>query len=516
MQAILVILSILILVVNIAIGALRGVGRSTLRLLLIIGAAFGAYFIAKGLSSSLSGLFVPMLEDFISSNATLAEFVQTNPEMPALVRALAQMLAAPILFLVCYMILKLLTFLLYVLLRKVMRLRGPGKIGSLLGGAGIGLAIGLVGLVIFATPVIGYTDFISRTASALESSTTVAEGGETQATSQLTQYNDSFLKPAANTPVAKQAYSVLGDTLFHNLTSAEWNGQETKLETEWFAIVGMVNEAGKLAEKPVDQYGSEESVAVHNMINRIGESRIMTYLGGNTLNGLSNAWLEGKPFFGIEAPEMGDANAQMMFNGLLRVFSTTTPELFQRDLGFFADMFDLLVKHDMFSLFAEGSGGGNAFAEKMTTSGFLKEAMGLINSNERMAPVTTAITDVGMNILIDQLGLPEEYRETCGELMDDMSDALQGSVTEEGTIDVSQLHTELNEIFADSEVEITESAAEVIANGLSEVFTPEELKTLTSEEIVDRLIDRFATAENLEKLKDKIPEDLPLDQLPVA
>jgi hypothetical protein len=130
----------------------------------------------------------------------------------------------------------------------------------------------------------------------------------------------------------------------------------------------------------------------------------------------------------------------------------------------------------------------------------------LIKANERMRPVSVAIGDVGMNILIDQLGLPEEYRENHAQLMDDMSVALQDAVSEEGEISVEQLQTGLNEAFADSGVEITESTAEVIANGLSEEFTPEELKTLTVDQITDRLIERFGSVEQAKGMLDSLPE----------
>ena len=106
MASILLLASLAILISNVLIGVLRGTGRSTLRLCTLLFSAFFAFFLAKGLASTVSGLLAPVLEDLLSSNATLAEFVQTNPEMPELIGALAQMLSAPIVFLFCYMMLK--------------------------------------------------------------------------------------------------------------------------------------------------------------------------------------------------------------------------------------------------------------------------------------------------------------------------------------------------------------------------------------------------------------------------
>ena len=500
MGAILIIVSLVILLSNVLFGALRGTGRSTLRLGTLVVAVFLAFFLATGLASAMSGLLAPVLEDLLSSNETLAEFVQTNPEMPALIRALSEMLVAPILFLICYMLLKLLTFILYFILRKVLRIKGARKAGSFLGGAGVGLVIGLIGLVVFATPVVGYADFADRTVTAL------ADDGENTAVGELAEYDQDYIKPMAQTPVARLAYVVVGDTLFDSLTTTEWNGADTSLETEWFAIVNIVGDAEVLTEKPIAEYGPQESEAIHTMIAHIGESRIVTYLGGNTLSGMAQAFLDGRPFFGIEAPAMEDANAQLILNGLLRVFATTTPELFESDLELFADLFDLLIKHRILAAFTEGEGGDADFVERMVFSGFLDEVNALIRSSERMRPVSVAIGDVGMNILIDQLGLPEEYRENHAQLMDDMSVALQEAVSDDGMISVEKLQAGLNEAFADSGVEITESTAEVIANGLSEEFTPDELKDLTVDQITDRLIERFGSVEEAKGMLDNIPE----------
>lgn len=501
MEAILLIVSLAILLSNVLIGAFRGVGRSALRLGTLILAAFLAFFLAKGISSAVSGLLAPVLEDLLSSNETLAEFVQTNPEMPALLQALAQMLAAPLLFLIFYMLLKSLTLIVYSILRKLLRIKGARKIGSFFGGAGIGLVIGLIGLVVFATPLVGYADFADRTMVALADGS--GEGGDM---GELAEYDRAYVKPMAETPIAGAAYTVVGDTLFDSLTTAEWNGEDTLLETEWFAIVSVVGDVQVLAEKPIAEYGERESLAIHTMVEHIGDSRIVTYLGGNTLSGMAQAFLEGRPFFGVEAPAMEDANATLILNGLLRVFATTTPALFESDLELFADLFDLLIKHRILAAFTEGEGEDADFVERMVASGFLDEVNALIKANERMRPVSVAIGDVGMNILIDQLGLPEEYRENHAQLMDDMSVALQDAVSEEGEISVEQLQAGLNEAFADSGVEITESTAEVIANGLSEEFTPEELKTLTVDQITDRLIERFGSVEQAKGMLDSLPE----------
>ena len=498
MGAILILVSLLILLLGVLFGFLRGTVRSAIRLGTLVFALLLALLLANALSSVLGGLFAPLVEDLFFSGEGMADLIRTNPEMPDLILVMARMLAAPILFLVCYMLLKLITFIGYAILCKAVGI-GKGKIGSRFGGAGIGLVIGLIGLIVLSVPVVGYTRFASDTLTTLESSALLSDG---EGDSELAQYNAEYVQPLAEAPIVGLGYTILGDTLFDSLTTAEWNGEDLSLREEWFTILGVLENAGQLTERPVEEFGATESQAVHGMVTDIGHSRVLSYLGGNTLSGMATAWLNGDAFLGMEAPAMEDGNAQLLVNGLLRVFATTNPQQFAGDLAFFADFFDLLVEYRMFSLFAGGNGDGD-FIEQMTSSGFLEAAYALINNTPRMQPVSKAIADVGMNILVAELGLPEEYKENYGKLMDDMSGALHDSVTEEGTIDVTKLHESLNDAFADSEVEIPESAAEIIANGLSELFTPEELKTLDAEQITDRLIERFTQVEDVTEL---IPE----------
>ena len=77
-------------------------------------------------------------------------------------------------------------------------------------------------------------------------------------------------------------------------------GADASLENEWFAIINVVSDAQVLTEKPIAEYGETESQAIHAMVEHIGDSRIVTYLGGNTVSGMAQSFLEGRPFFGID------------------------------------------------------------------------------------------------------------------------------------------------------------------------------------------------------------------------
>lgn len=493
MQFILLGVTLLILLINVLVGLIRGFSRGLLRAITLIVAVIVAFFLSKSLASSLAEQLVPVIQDAMASNAAMSDFMATQPNAVAAVSALARMLVTPILFLICYVLLKIVTLIIYFIVRKIFSIGKPqNALLRLAGGAAMGLVAGLVGLLVFVTPVMGYTSLVSRTVGELDM---IAEG---ENTASLAQYNENYIAPASKAPVASQLYNGIGSKLFRGLTTVKWNDAKTDLETEWFAVVKVVDEASGLIGTPMAEFGEEQSKTIHAVIAGVGESRILSDVGSGILNSMSNAWLKGDTFLGIAAPDMGDENIEILINGILRVFSTTTSETLTGDLNSFADMFDLMIKYELFDVVTGDT--EVDLVDHVVKSGFLAEARTLLDSNERMKPVTVALSDIGMRVLVSELGLPENYRETSAELMQNMSEVIKGAVTDDGRVDADKLSESLVTVFAEHDVDVPDSATDIIAQGFVEEFTAEELNRLTPDEITDRLINRFSSVEGVENV----------------
>lgn len=189
----------------------------------------------------------------------------------------------------------------------------------------------------------------------------------------------------------------------------------------------------------------------------------------------------------------------VMLNGLLRVFSTTSPELIGEDMQNFADIFDLFIKYEVFSKIG-AEGGGDQVVTHLSSSGFLTEARDLLTTKERMKPVVDAISDAGMRLLVRELGDPSTYLEEHKELLDDMSNVLKGAVNSEGQVDKTAVSSGLQNVLAEKQVVVPAEAVDIIAEGLVDEFTVEELNTLTTDELTDRLIARFGNVDNISQV----------------
>ena len=504
MQFIILGITFLILIVNALVGLFRGMGKALLRLVTLVLALVGAFLLAKFGSSIMAERLVQMLEEAVASNPNFAAFLQDTPVVGQSVGVLAQMLAAPILFWACYVLLKMITWPLFAILSAIFchksqkKKRKPFPFRRLIGAA-LGLVAGCIGVLVFVTPVMGYTALFSETISQAQSLDSAAPQ------LGLGEYNDKYLAPAATTPVASALYDGIGSKLFDNLTEVPWGDTTATLKGEWFAVVDLVENAATLGASPVAEYGEKQSAAVHAMAADIGESRLLSALGSGALNGIANAWLSDQSFAGIGKPDLGDESVEIILDGLLRVFATTTPELIDEDMDFFADIFDLFIKYQMFAKMGEGTGSDDLVSH-LATSGFLAEARMLLVGNERMEPVVVAISDAGMRLLVRQLGDPAQYLEQHSGLMNQISDELKKAVGEDGKLDTGVLTQELNQVLAEHEVSIPEDATQIIAEGLSDEFTGEELTNLSVEEITDRLIDRFATVDGLDDILAAVPQ----------
>ena len=489
MQYIILGVTVWILAVNVLTGMRRGFSRGLLRLMTLLISAVAAFFAAKASAAGIAAKISPALEQTFASNPDFVTFLQSNPVIGQSAGVLAQMLVAPILFLLFYILFKMITLVVYwILCTFVKKTRFFAT--RWVWGAAFGALAGVIGILVFVTPVMGYTQLLSDTVAEMESLN--ADDSDLS----LGEYNEKYIKPASTAPVASQIYNAIGSKLFGGLTTVKWNENKVSLANEWSAVVGVVDSATAFGKRPVAEYGAPESEAAHAMAKGVGDSKLLSALGGGALNGISNAWLSGEAFMGVQKPNTGDESIDIILNGFLSVFSTTSPEMIGEDLDYFADVFDLLLKHEVFSKIGVGEGSDDLVVH-LSTSGFLTDVRALLTSNARMEPVVNAVSDAGMRLLVRELGDPATYLEQHKELLDNMSNVLKNSVNGQGQIDKTAVSGGLQSVLAEKQVDVPAEAVDIIAEGLVDEFTVEELTTLSTDELTDRLINRLGHTEKV-------------------
>lgn len=487
MQFPLLIAALVILGVDMLYGFGRGLGRTVVRLITMIISAVAAYFAAKTLCRAFENKALDQVQEFLKGNETLATLFADNPDVLTSVSVLAEVLVAPLLFFLCYLVFKLLTFFVYAIICGIF---GIGKkkertFVSRIAGLAVGAVAGVVGVLVLVIPVCGYSDYVNDTLIALRESG-IAENAE------LEEYREGYLAPIADTPGCSTLYGTLGKPVFDGLTTGELDGEKVVLKSETLALLHMAGSAKSLAGKDISTYGEEESAAVREIAAEMGDSVILTHVGSAMLKDLSVRWMAGEPFFGVPRPTINE-DADILVNGILAIFSTSNAQNIEGDLTGIADIFSVCIKYDLFACFSTESD-GNVMLVRLS-NGFLSEVQTILKSAPRMAPISNAISDIGMRYMIDRLGVPGEYAENYPQLMADMASTLRTLYDDQGNVNKEAFSENLSAVLADNGVDIKPEAVDLIANGIAEHFTKEEIETMQDEEIVSELIVRFGSAE---------------------
>ncbi len=472
----------LILLFGAFVGFIRRPRNTIVRLVTLLLAAIGAFFGAKPLAKMLGGVLTDNLSDTLGSSGELVNSLLGSEAFADSVELVVQMLLAPIAFLLLYIVLKVLTLILYKIICVMLGKREKSGCLMRVVGALIGALCGLIGVIVLITPVCGYLTLADTMLGAV-----MSEEDRAAMPAETAEIFD-----LADAPLAGGLYDLVGDKLFAELTSAKWNGEKISLMSEVQGVLNFVDHIRTLGDTGVDQYGETQLEAMNALAEDVDNSYLLSHLGAGMLSGASNAWLESGEFMGMTRPQMGE-NVDGLLGGFLTVFSTATAENIGEDLDCFADVFGLFVNHDLFAKLGEGSDIGG-FVTTLVSGGAVSELYDVLDAHPRMKPVKDAIADTGMRVMMQSLGLPEDLRESHGALLEDMSAVIKLAADENGNIDKNKLQAELGTTLQAHNVQVSDEATQLIADGFIGEFTPEEVTTLSQDEMVDRLAVRFHAA----------------------
>jgi len=472
-----------ILISNLLLAFFRGTRKSLLRLGTAVLAAVVAFFVARAIAAGVGDELALWLKDAAGGDAALTPLFEGEAGADKALGTLLEMLVSPILFLLLFWVLKGILFLLYWLLNVVTRPEAKDGVATHFIALPIGIVVAFISIFAFLSPIMGYLDVASAAVSEMDT------GNSIEQIEQLSLKNTELLLPARQTPIAAPLYDSLGVKLFEELTAGEWDGETLHLKTELITLGKVAGNTQLLFATPKEQFGEAECAAVSALTENISSSHMLSVLCSGILNTAATHWLAGRDFWGLPTPDIG-ANGNLLLSAFLRVFATSTRDNISEDLDFFGDVFVLAVRYEIFAAF--GTADEEALAALITNTGFLGDTQALIDAHPRMQPVGVALVDVGMRSALKAMGLPENVGESCNEILSDMTAVLKDTPRkEDGTIDDAALAEKLTEVFEENEIAIGESSVTLVAQGVADHFTAEELEGLTEEETLAELIKRF-------------------------
>lgn len=461
-------------------GFLRKLNRTLLRLVTLLLSFGGAFLLAKLMGKSVGRYIVSLLQPMLGDGVGN---LLSQPEMSAAADALCEMIAAPILFLLAYVLLKIISWIFYKIIAVLFVPKGPKHFGRLTG-ALAGVLCGMVGLVVFVTPVFGYMTLTNGVLDQLAAQT-------------QEQQTPNVLEEMLEAPVAKESYRYAGKYVFHFLTTVDFEDAKVNLEEEIGAVITILKDVMSLKGASPEQFGATEAQAVKRLAADVGASKIVSSVAASFLADASQAWLCGEQALGMSKPNLGE-DVQGVADAFLQVFAVSTPETLTQDMGTFADVFVVLVESEVFTM-----GTDNAdFVVKLVSGGVVNRLYAVLDANPRMAPVKSAIRDLGVSVMMQHLGAPEDLRANHSDLLEDMADTLKNVTKADGSIDQAVLSADVHRIMNGYEIPVSEQASQLIAEAIAENLTAEEIRSMTPAQIADRMAERFAA---VGEVKQSIP-----------
>ncbi len=457
------------LLICVALGLLRGLARARFRTVTIAVSAIAALIttaIVKN-SSLVENLFntyaLPMLQN---TNAELAELLTLSPSLISVVKGMVTALAAPLLcfvFFVAYTVLFWIVYLIFaIIFRKGMKAHNEKSHVSLLRAGGAGLLHGLIVLFIIMIPIVTYLNVGAIAGPQVAQSGLLDEqvSADVQLISEdCRDLHDSF---------GIRTFRVLGvDALSNSLTSFKVNDNKISLGNEVGAIASLTGNVLQLTETEFTQYSEAEAEVFHSVADSFDQSVVLPLISGELIWNATDKWMNGEAFLGIEKPSMGEQAALFdpFMNEMIYILHTDAKNIpaLQADVRTVANLISILARN---GVFANIGGDTKELMTALSSEGVISSMVTTLGQNQSMKRLIPQITNLGIRVVGQTLGIPENVEQVYSEFIDDVTLALNDVRDESGAVQVQKLTEKLNTAFDEAGVDVDKEILDFYATGM--------------------------------------------------
>ena len=500
MQSLTILLSIavtLIVLLGAIIGALfgllRGFKRSIVTVIGTATAALLAFLLAKPITGWIANFvfekvgiknLIPMYNDLVEVSPALGEFISVLPVA----------IVAPIVFLVLFVILKLIVKIPCGIISLSMGSKSDRRVLGMPIGAGQGIISALV--IVFVI-----TGFISTA----DNLTTAIKNDKSTITQDLRSTVDDFddvIEATKKDPVvkilcrkapAKSELTTSVNFVYSGLTTFKLNNQKANLNEELVGVINTLTCITPIASNTdVTKWSDTEIAALQKFADKMNQSVLLKNVGTDFVSGACTKWSNNEKFMGMERPK-ADAMIDPIISALFGSFKNTTVNTIHDDLTTVIELFKTFNRHNVFSSL---TGNGDSSNMMSALSGDLvKEVLEVLNSNPHghFNALVGEVTNLGLRLLAQTLNLPENNNEIYTNLTDDiaekLTDVVADGITEE---EITQLANDTKSILAENGIDVSEEAVQVVTDGIVEKFANEGGEI--SGEKVQEFFQEFAVA----------------------
>ncbi len=453
---------------GILLGLKRGILHSLLRLGAAILAAVSSLIATRMLRDTVAGLIAGLLESF-KDDPTVQDLIAASPTANELITNLPGALAAPLLFFGIFLILNLVFYGIYKILKHLTvfgkkllskTIFGKLQIGRLIG-AGISLCASFLIVICVLSPFSGYISFADDIVHEL-----AAVEIEPELDATLDDVSENILPTLNDNPALKVSGVLTGTLVFDTVTSYDMNG-ETVVWSEEIAYIAETYTILKPlfeSEFNLSAFGKTEADALRAFSAHFPDSHLLPHMIAEVLPYMASKWNANLTFCGIENPVItAGPELQPLMSSLFVILETTNYDTLQSDLDTVVELVATLAESGTFAVLGDDITAEDIIAT-LSKEGLVSGLVETIYENERMRPLVADISNLGFNAIGNSLGIPEDDKAVRDSLNADLNHAVSAVTSiEDYDQKIATLSSDLTSIFAKYGVEADKETANLYA-----------------------------------------------------
>ena len=478
-------------------GVIRGFSKSVIRLFTVGASAVCSLFLVMGVSrmivknatasgsaQTVDGLLNSYFPGLVDSMPDMVKPILSEMDAETatiFVMMLVAIIITPILFIIFFYLLKILTLFLYELLAGLSGAISYGRsVASMIGGGVVGLLQGIGIAAVIIIPISGLCNVAAEAREPLI-------GSSEEPNAYIEQAYDLVIDDLADNPVFDLVDTFGGSVAYEKMITVYINDEKKDMGDECVDAVKVLSNLLPFInadsdfdwKHPSDTYRQ----ALTDTVDDIGDNELLASLVSDVIRGVAKSAQNGS------LPINLSGSTKHLMDSALDMLSTCTRDTIQGDLDLVADVYFILCDHALFDVLSSGD------SEQTRHSLTDKDADGnsaasdlidRLDEYDRSHPIVEALSEMVVDMM---LGGDEDSKEVYEEVKKGMSEVLSNKKSDFETEEEYKqaVYEDLDTTLTNNNITLDEETKQGMVDYIAENYGDHEGE-ITDKEIHDALL----------------------------
>lgn len=334
------------------------------------------------------------------------------------------------------------------------------------------LAQTLVVVAIYMIPVSVYSEAVTTVLDELTDANMLSDS-----TDDVEILVNDVLMPVNEDPVIVTFRVMGGRPLCNLITDFEANGVTTHLNDEVGAVTDFSCNVYRLTRSKLKDMSEKEAEIMKDIADSVEDSALLSTIASEVVYTATNNWKADETFLGVKKPRADDIFTPLL-DSTVDVFHQDSKSItaLRADFYTLADLVTCLSSYDILSDLSDT----DALIEKMNGGNAINEMTAILNANHSMKVLIPEVTNMGVRAIASSLGLSPEETKLHEEFMGNMANSLN---------DVKGMEREEQKVEINNRLE-----AEFVKSGIT---VEREKIEAYSGSMIDNLLDKQEAGEEI-------------------